>query len=323
MISIMHLEMTSRCALKCPRCPRTMYPGSYKITELDLEILKKVLADPLLQPRALFVLAGNYGDAIYHSDLPLAVKLIKEKGFLIELETNGTGRSIAWWKELIEPLTKEDCITFSIDGLADTLTKYRVGARWNDIMEGIQVCRDRVTLKWKFILFRHNQHQISEAENLSKQLGFNLFKLVRSSRFGSYWSGLSSGPDPLEPIEVDIAKPVQISGNDFEQENPKQIHPRCLVESLHYISSEGLYFPSCWLGIFHDLKKSFLMNRLGELSLAHQTLSEVLKSAIVRDLKESWENWTTAPAPCQYACSKKKKSRSMNQFEVRKIESNT
>lgn len=86
-------------------------------------------------------------------------------------------------------LTKDDHITFAIDGLEDTNHLYRKNAKWNSIMTAIDTLKDRLfKMTWQFIPFKHNQHQIFEAGNLSKTLGFDEFKLLQSDR----WLGKGS-----------------------------------------------------------------------------------------------------------------------------------
>jgi sulfatase maturation enzyme AslB (radical SAM superfamily) len=58
------------------------------------------------------------------------------------------------------------CITFSIDGLEDTNKIYRINSEWESIMNGFNTIKKYgIKTVWKFIVFRHNQHQIEEAKN--------------------------------------------------------------------------------------------------------------------------------------------------------------
>jgi hypothetical protein len=73
-----------------------------------------------------------------------------------------------------------------------------VNARWRDILAAIEELRGHVYLVWKFIVFRHNQHQIHTARKRAQTLGFDEFRLIRSSRFDGRWRD-ASGQDPLKP----------------------------------------------------------------------------------------------------------------------------
>jgi hypothetical protein len=73
-----------------------------------------------------------------------------------------------------------------------------VNARWPDIVAAIEELRGRLYLVWKFITFRHNQHQIEIARKRAQDLGFDEFRLIRSSRFDGRWRD-AAGVDPLKP----------------------------------------------------------------------------------------------------------------------------
>jgi hypothetical protein len=65
-------------------------------------------------------------------------------------------------------------------------------------LAAIEELRGRVYLVWKFIVFRHNQDQIETARERALALGFDEFRLIRSSRFDGRWRD-ASGLDPLKP----------------------------------------------------------------------------------------------------------------------------
>ena len=65
-----HIELSSKCALKCPRCPRTEYPGKYKVTELNLNFFKKNFTENFVKQYVRYIVfCGGQGDPIYCKDL--------------------------------------------------------------------------------------------------------------------------------------------------------------------------------------------------------------------------------------------------------------
>ena len=51
-------------------------------------------------------------------------------------------------------------------------------------MDAVEVLRSgKCRLQWKYIVFKHNQHQIKQAKELSVELGFDSFKLEHSDRW--------------------------------------------------------------------------------------------------------------------------------------------
>ena len=76
-------------------------------------------------------------------------------------------------------LDENDKIIFSIDGLEDTNHLYRKNAKWKSIMGGIEMLQKRkCKIIWKFIVFKHNQHQIYQAKQLCEQFSHITFEHV-------------------------------------------------------------------------------------------------------------------------------------------------
>jgi MoaA/NifB/PqqE/SkfB family radical SAM enzyme len=181
------VEITTKCRLACPKCPRIINSKIKKQWDKeDMTLLAwKSLIDGINIKKIL--LCGCYGDCIYH---PLLFEFIKYRNnkrddLIISIETNGSHREPVWWEELGYFLRDDDEIVFSIDGLKSTNQLYRVGSNFDSIVSGIQSFRKKFNGKmiWKYIIFNHNEHQIKEAKNLSKELGFSDFFLVYSSRY--------------------------------------------------------------------------------------------------------------------------------------------
>ena len=60
----LHLEMSKRCILECPKCPRTIYKGRYTINDLNIDHAKELVIKT--RPSNI-VMSGNLGDPIYLS----------------------------------------------------------------------------------------------------------------------------------------------------------------------------------------------------------------------------------------------------------------
>jgi MoaA/NifB/PqqE/SkfB family radical SAM enzyme len=195
----LHLEITSRCTLACPRCQRTTSPEEFAVNDVPLAVLRASVTRAAFPDLEFVNFCGNYGDPIYHRHFHAVVRHMKAEGFVVRVETNGSFRSAGWWAGLAAMLDRKDRITLSIDGLEDTNPVYRVNSRWRDIMVAVEALRGRVTLVWKLIVFRHNQHQIEAAVARARELGFDDFKLMRSNRFDGRWRG----PDGIDPMKPD------------------------------------------------------------------------------------------------------------------------
>ena len=188
MIEELHLELTSRCMLQCPKCPRTIYRGRYDIGDLDYDLYTEFVTE--WDPKVINF-CGNLGDPIYH---PRFIDFVSyaysiDKPFL--LSTAGYGKKLDWWEEFYNSYDKGE-IRFGLDGLTDTAHLYRVGTDFQQVFDVMCMgAKQGKRIVWQWIPFSFNEHQIAEAQQLA--LDNNIVLEVRvSSRF--------EGPeDPLRP----------------------------------------------------------------------------------------------------------------------------
>lgn len=182
-IEKLHLEVSSKCNAACVRCPRNV-DGGFKIPglieeEFTLEKFKTAFSSEFLQQIKYILFCGDYGDAGTCKDLNKILKYIKQsnKNTAITLTTNGSVRDTKFWQETATILdSRTDAVRWSIDGLEDTNHLYRKNTIWTKIIENVTAFIDAGgAAHWDYLIFGHNEHQIKEAEELSKQLGFKMF----------------------------------------------------------------------------------------------------------------------------------------------------
>jgi MoaA/NifB/PqqE/SkfB family radical SAM enzyme len=170
--------------LACPACPRTLFKGQYSVTDLSLAAIRSLVES---SPKVSFViLCGDHGDPIYHPEfhevLELLQKLPGHPPFWIA--TNGSYRNESWWRRTAQLLREKDTVVFGLDGLADTSMLYRKNSDWHSATEGLRFLKRYGICKvnWQWILFRFNEHQLSEARKLCEAWGVDEFSIVRSFR---------------------------------------------------------------------------------------------------------------------------------------------
>ena len=139
-----HIEISSKCTLRCPRCARQEVPDSLVNTELDLEFFKRNFTPEFIKANVeKITFCGDDGDPIYAHDLIAVIQYIKSiKPVEIVIITNGSHKKVSWWKELGQALTGVDSIHFSIDGFNNESNNlYRVNSNYNSIIDGIETVR--------------------------------------------------------------------------------------------------------------------------------------------------------------------------------------
>ncbi len=291
-----HIETTSKCTLECPLCDRTWFEKKFKkrlLHEIDVDTIVNFVGK-----NNNLNLCGNNGDPIYHSRfLELCMKFKKNNNSLA-IETNGSAKTQNWWRQLAEVLDQKDSITFAIDGLEDTNHLYRKNAKWDSIMTAVQTVRGKsFKTIWKFIVFKHNQHQIEQAKQKSKELGFDEFKIIHSHRWGD---------------RQDLMPDKKYTNNKFEtqqkvvaEEVVGKMIPGCLLEKdgiQMYIDSEGDFYPCCWMGSYRYKYKSMFKPNEKKYNITNTNLQKILNDKKVKEFYESTKQFTSAHECCKIHC---------------------
>lgn len=189
-IKSLSLEISSRCQASCPMCARN-YHGEQEnpllpINDISVELFTQICSPDFIKQLSNITMCGNFGDPIVNSDLLSITQYIKTHNpdIRIEIDTNGSARSTAWWIKLAHLLPKNHVVSFGIDGLEDTHSTYRIGTNFRHILENARAfILAGGNARWNFITFKHNEHQLEECRKLAKEMGFDSFYEKQTSRF--------------------------------------------------------------------------------------------------------------------------------------------
>lgn len=302
----LHIEASSICSLKCPRCPRAEVAGDQLDQQLDLEFFQKQIGHDVMQQVKKITFCGNDGDPIYCRDLVDICVWIKtcNPGTAITIITNGSGRPTDWWEYLGHVLGDIDEIHWSIDGwdqLSNNL--YRVNSRWDSIMKGIAAFSrvNHSTYRvWASIAFRFNEWNLADQQFLAHNLGFDLYQLTKSTKFGSKYPDAYGTVDLLEPTQSDLVA----QGHRFQRNNIyltprqrpgselKEIFLRraqdldkqnaysgiCLIGNKGiYINSHGLLYPCCWTANRYEHNQDWHQQAAQKFNLWQRTFQDILE----------------------------------------------
>lgn len=295
-----HIEPTSKCILECPLCDRTWFYEKFKkrlTQDINIDHLIKFLDGS--SPDV--TLCGNNGDPIYHAQFHKLCSELKNIDSTIRIVTNGSGKKKNWWMTLCRILSSNDSIIFSIDGLEDTNHLYRKNAKWDSIMDAIDVVTQyNINTTWKFIVFKHNQHQIDAVEKFSKSLGIRNFELVKSDR----WWKKELMPDKQY---VDPAYEQQRSVTNATDKSSK-IKQNCMSikngqpDNQLYIDAEGDFYPCCWMGLYAFRYKNIFSPKLKKYNIKNNTIEQILTNQKVKKFFDSTKSYQSADKCCKIYC---------------------
>jgi MoaA/NifB/PqqE/SkfB family radical SAM enzyme len=267
-----HIEISSKCTLRCPRCARQEVPDSLVNTELDLAFFKRNFTPEFINHNVeKITFCGDDGDPIYAHDLISVIQYIKSvKPVEFVIVTNGSHKKISWWTELAQALDSNDSVHFSVDGYDnDSNNIYRVNSDYTSIVDGIQTLRASSDCKivWAAIAFKFNEEHLDSMKEFAQSLGVDQFQLTKSTKFGSVYPSYGID-DALQPSVKYISSTHRFEreataftphGTDklasltniqlFKQtQSHNGITPLCKIGNKGlYIDARGRLFPCCWV----------------------------------------------------------------------------
>jgi|694.fasta_scaffold98199_3 organic radical activating enzyme len=290
-----HIEPTNICTLKCPGCARTRFiqqwGSRWKNHSIDIVTLMKFLDCDLKNKTVL--LCGNYGDPIYHPEFHQLVAQLKQRACYITIITNGSHRSADWWHQLVSYLDCNDHVVFSVDGVPENFTQYRINADWDTIEQAMKICAaSSVKTAWKYIPFSYNTNNIDQAQQLCESLHIDQFQIEPSDRFDeqTQW---------LLPSEELLGARYQPQQQWKQHSTDQSVQPKCADNQQHFISAEGYYVPCCYLQDHRFYYKTMFGKSKKLYDISTTTVSRILDQPAT---VEFYNNLSQQPG-CQYNCA--------------------
>jgi MoaA/NifB/PqqE/SkfB family radical SAM enzyme len=181
-----HLEIATLCNAICPWCPRNFfgypYNSGYPELYLTFDNAKKIFQPKFLKQLSSIGINGNYGDIAMNPEAIHIVEYFRNHNndMDIIINSNGGARDVRWWRQF----ARLNCeVHFALDGLEDTHSLYRQNTLWKTVIKNAQAfIQEGGNAVWQMIKFKHNEHQIEECKQLSKQMGFANFDLIDAGR---------------------------------------------------------------------------------------------------------------------------------------------
>jgi len=181
------LEGSSFCNLRCPLCPTTtgeIHRQAVGAGFLRFEDFRKLLDD---NPRLKLVELSNWGEIFLNPALLSVLELAYERG--VELVANNGVNLNKIRPEVLEGLVRYQfrSLVCSIDGASqETYSIYRVRGKFDNVIDNIRKINELKRrynspfpkLRWKFVVFGHNEHELPVAREMARELGMEFVTMV-------------------------------------------------------------------------------------------------------------------------------------------------
>ena len=333
-IKQVHLEPTQKCQARCPMCDRNENGGvdNKYLTNADLSLRDVQLMFPVdfVQQLENLYMCGNHGDPMMAPEALEIMQWLRNTNPKIRLamNTNGGARPTGWWAKLAEVV---DHVTFSVDGLEDTNHLYRQGVNWNNVENNMAAfCDAGGHAKWEFLVFKHNEHQLERAEQLSKMLGVKEFIVKKSGRYissATLKKKSSHQAHDRKDNDTQLLEPPTMerfrnkANKQFDDVTTKfgsmenyldvaNIDCKAIKKSEIYISAEGYVFPCCWTAgqmykWWQQSGEAQIWEHIDKYNInAIVTPIEEIVNTFFNSIEEAWEVGPNRLKVCALKCNR-------------------
>ena len=300
-LKTINAELTNYCNAACPMCPRfdfdlNLIKSITNNSHTTLETIKNGIGPKVLSQLKRFYSCGVLGDGSINPECLEIYEYVRRCGKShLSLNTNGGARTTDFWKELAK-LGVE--VIFSIDGLEDTNHLYRRNVKWDRLMNNVEsfMSADGEAV-WDFLIFKHNEHQVEQAETLSKKLGFTSFRKKYTTR----WDDFNSDGDWIqrESIQVNdyklekVTKKTDATGLHITQKS--KINDTFQTKKINcfsfyndnseiYLAANGDVSPCCWLGDLKIHEAKNIIKDYTKININHTSLEDILEGEFFNEL---------------------------------------
>ena len=135
-IKVLHLEPTDVCQAACALCARETDTNFDKRNrhQLSVPMLESLLPEGFVSNLDKMFMCGNYGDPAAGSHTIAIYEWFRRHNsdIVLGMNTNGAIGTTFWWHALAKIMNQPlDYVVFSIDGLENTNSDYRVNVNCN------------------------------------------------------------------------------------------------------------------------------------------------------------------------------------------------
>ena len=195
------LDASTVCQLKCPSCPTATGATGRKLGVgfLKFEDFKGFIHR---NPQVSHIELSNWGEVFLNKNLVKILEYAYRHNVCLYIANGANLNHVR--EDVVEALVKYKLrrITCSIDGASqETYVKYRINGNFDQVMGNIKsINRLKAKyrspypeLKWQFIAFGHNEHEITKAREMAKALNMSFFLKLS-------WADLYDLPD-FSPVQ--------------------------------------------------------------------------------------------------------------------------
>ncbi len=240
------IEISNRCNLKCPMCPRGQNKAIRNKNDISIEFFKGIISE--LQEHNPKIQLWNYGEPFLHKQANALIKSIPKKFSDCSISTNGHFMTRELAKSIISSGITE--LIFAIDGITEeTYRKYRINGSLSTVLANLRTFSElnfdkNIKVTIQFIAFKHNLHEIPSLGNFFSSFNVDSIK-VKSAMLMTI-----NKKEDLGTAKKYLS--FQYEGERYKIENSKVVPKgmflsHCnVIENSFVITTDEKILPCCW-----------------------------------------------------------------------------
>ncbi len=253
-------ETGNKCNLNCTLCP-TNDPRFNHVKKgfLDFNLFKKVIDE--IGEYLINVYLYNWGEPFLNQDIFRIIAYAKKKNINVIISTNLDFKDRSFCKKIVK--SGVDKISVSLHGYSQkTAEIYQKGINLQNVLSNVAYIaaiknREKVShpnIRWKFIIMKHNEHEIADVRRDYKKLGFDRLKF--SAVYCDMGKEIFMSPEEqVENIKNLLPANKKYWGYDTKKMRRSYQSPSCsFLWARAIINWDGSVFPCCMV---YDPKYSF------------------------------------------------------------------
>jgi len=172
------LDPSTYCCLNCPTCSTGTGRKGLSKGNLKFNDFKKFIDKYDYFISYLFL--SNWGEIFLNPEVIKIIKYARQKDIYVNSDTNLNYFSDQMAENLVKSGMNE--LYISIDGASnETYIRHRKGGDFNKVISHIRMINkykklyktENPKLVWKFIIFKHNKHEINMARKMAEELNMS------------------------------------------------------------------------------------------------------------------------------------------------------
>jgi len=185
---ILNLDTFSGCNLKCPFCPTGTDQMERRRAHMPMHRAKRMI--DLVKDHVLEIRLYNWGEPFLNPDIFEIVRYARDAGLFTVISSNLSVKVRDLPRKVVD--SGLDRLTASIDGIAQkSLETYRRKANAELCFANIkEIAEEKArqgvshpSLELRFLVFRHNEHELGQLEAKRREIGADLFEPRRAFIF--------------------------------------------------------------------------------------------------------------------------------------------